>query len=142
MQEKNENFDVIKKRILEFVEKQKIGKYNFYGKAGLSQSNFAGKSMLSALSSAKITEILMLFPELSPDWLLLGKGEMLRKEGEKTTENTEEFVVSEKIFRELLEKNEELNRHIGRLEAELEHCKKAGAPQAEHATFAVAAGEK
>ena len=139
MQEKNENFDVIKKRILEFVEKQKIGKYNFYGKAGLSQSNFAGKSMLSALSSAKITEILMLFPELSPDWLLLGKGEMLRK---NDVENAVDGMVPEKIFLELLEKNEELNRHIGRLEAELEHCKKAVAPQAEHATFAVAAGEK
>ena len=136
MQEKNENFDVIKKRILEFVEKQKIGKYNFYGKAGLSQSNFAGKSMLSALSSAKITEILMLFPELSPDWLLLGKGEMLRK---NDMENTEEFVVSEKIFRELLEKNEELNRRIGRLEAELEAAKKAAvAPAAESAGCAVA----
>lgn len=139
MQEKNENFDVIKKRILEFVEKQKIGKYNFYGKAGLSQSNFAGKSMLSALSSAKITEILMLFPELSPDWLLLGKGEMLRK---SDVENATEVMVPEKIFLELLEKNAELNRQVGRLEAELEAAKKGTAPQGENATFAVAAGEK
>lgn len=134
-----DNFDDIKKRLLEFVVKQKVGKYNFYGKIGLSASNFAGKSMYSALSSQKIVEILNTFPELSPDWLLLGKGEMLRQ---NTVENVPEGMVSEKIFRELLEKNEELNRHIGRLEAELEHCKKAVAPQAEHATFAVAAGEK
>lgn len=35
--------------------------------------------MESSLSSAKISEILIIFPELSADWLLLEKGEMLRK---------------------------------------------------------------
>lgn len=39
--------------------------------------------MESSLSSAKIAEILIIFPELSPDWLLLEKGEMLRKNNGK-----------------------------------------------------------
>lgn len=34
--------------------------------------------MESSLASSKITEILMRYPELNSDWLLLGKGEMLR----------------------------------------------------------------
>ena len=34
--------------------------------------------MESSLSSAKITEILNKFPDLNSDWLLLGRGEMLR----------------------------------------------------------------
>lgn len=39
--------------------------------------------MESSLSSAKISEILIIFPELSADWLLLEKGEMLRKNNAK-----------------------------------------------------------
>lgn len=34
--------------------------------------------MESSLASSKITEILMQYPELNSDWLLLGRGEMLR----------------------------------------------------------------
>lgn len=34
--------------------------------------------MESSLASSKITEILMQYPDLNSDWLLLGRGEMLR----------------------------------------------------------------
>lgn len=79
MEEKNERkIDEIKLRLLDFAEKQHIPKYKFYEKISTPQSNFGGKSMESSLSSAKITEILIIFPELNPDWLLLGKGDMLR----------------------------------------------------------------
>lgn len=87
MAKKNvENLDEIKLRILQFLEIQKFGKYSFYNKIGLSASNFAGKSLESALSSTKISEILHIFPDLNPDWLLLGKGQMLRTDS--TTETT------------------------------------------------------
>ena len=52
---------------------------DFYKKISVPQSNFGGKSLESSLSSAKIAEILFIFPELSADWLLLEKGEMLRR---------------------------------------------------------------
>ena len=54
----------------------------FYEKISVPQSNFGGKSMESSLSSAKITEILNKFPDLNSDWLLLGRGEMLRSLGQ------------------------------------------------------------
>lgn len=80
MEEKNaQNFDEIKCRLLQFAEHQGIPKYKFYEKILVSPSNFAGKSAESNLSSSKIAEILRIFPELSADWLLLEKGEMLRK---------------------------------------------------------------
>ena len=80
MQDKNERkIDCIKLRLLQFAEHQGIPKGDFYKKISVPQSNFGGKSMESSLSSAKISEILIIFPELSPDWLLLEKGEMLRK---------------------------------------------------------------
>ena len=131
-----ENFDIIKQRLLLFLEKQKIKKYDFYQKVDLSPSNFGGKGLQSSLSAVKISEILNIFPELNPDWLLLEKGEMLRK---NESESVISGMVPEKIFRELLEKNAELNREIGRLEAELESAKKAAvAPAAESAGCAAA----
>lgn len=125
-----------KERILHYIERKNISKNKFYTLTGVSNGVLDKKSELSISTIEKICST---FPDLSLDWILFEKGEMLRQ---NTVENVPEGMVSEKIFRELLEKNEELNRHIGRLEAELEHCKKAGAPQAEPATFAVAAGEK
>ena len=119
-----ENFDEIKQRLLLFLEKQKIKKYDFYQKIDVSPSNFGGKGLQSSLSASKISEILTILPELNPDWLLLEKGEMLRK---SDVENATEVMVPEKIFLELLEKNAELNRQVGRLEAELEAAKKGTA---------------
>ena len=84
MQDKKERkIDEIKLRLLQFAEHQGIPKGDFYKKISVPQSNFGGKSMESSLSSAKISEILIIFPELSADWLLLEKGEMLRKNNGK-----------------------------------------------------------
>lgn len=86
MEEKNtQNFDEIKGRLLQFAEHQGIPKYKFYEKISVAPSNFAGKSAESNLSSSKIAEILRIFPELSADWLLLEKGEMLRKNTPKNS---------------------------------------------------------
>ena len=80
MEEKNkQKNDAIKCRLLQFAEHQGIPKMDFYKKISVPQSNFGGKSLESSLSSAKIAEILFIFPELSADWLLLEKGEMLRR---------------------------------------------------------------
>ena len=67
---------------------------------------------------------------------MLGKGEIIKK---NDADNVIKDGFSEKIFRELLEKNAELNREIGRLEAELAASKKAAvAPAAESAGCAAA----
>ena len=79
MQRKNiTNFDEIKLRLLQFAEQQGIPKGKFYEKISIPSSNFSGKGAESAISSDKIVQILNLFPELNSDWLLLGRGEMLR----------------------------------------------------------------
>lgn len=79
MQRKNiTNFDEIKLRLLQFAEQQGIPKGKFYEKISIPSSNFSGKGAESAISSDKIVQILNLFPDLNSDWLLLGRGEMLR----------------------------------------------------------------
>lgn len=70
--------DCVKERLLQFAEIQGIPKMEFYKKISVVQSNFSGKGGESALSTDKIMQILIQFPELNSDWLLLGRGEMLR----------------------------------------------------------------
>ena len=71
----------IKEKILSYLEATGKVKADFYKAIGASPSNFKGAGKNSALSSDKIVEILTLYPDLSPDWLLNGIGEMLRTPG-------------------------------------------------------------
>ena len=71
----------IKEKILSYLEATGKVKADFYKAIGASPSNFKGAGKNSALSSDKIAEILTLYPDLSPDWLLNGIGEMLRIPG-------------------------------------------------------------
>lgn len=68
----------IKEKILTYLDTTGKIKAEFYKAIGASPSNFKGAGKKSALSSDKIAEILTLYPDLSPDWLLNGIGEMLR----------------------------------------------------------------
>ena len=78
MTEKNQNFDEIKQRILLFAENQGIKKGDLYKKIDISQSNFSGEGAKSSLKSENIIKVLIAFPDLNPEWLLLGRGGMLR----------------------------------------------------------------
>lgn len=63
---------------MQFAESQKIPKTKFFEQNQLAASNFSGKGAESALSTDKIVQILTCYPELNSEWLLLGRGEMLR----------------------------------------------------------------
>ena len=76
--------DVVKERLVQFAKSQGLMMMDFYKKISISQSNFSGEGANSALSTDKIIHILITYPELSADWLLLEKGEMLRKSAQKT----------------------------------------------------------
>ena len=73
-----ENLAEIKQRILFYLKNQRIKKEDFYNKIGANSSNFRGKSLKSELSGDTIAKISTIYPEINPDWLLTGKGEMLR----------------------------------------------------------------
>lgn len=70
----------IKARILQFIDNQKIAKEKFCTQVGIDSSNLRGITLESDPNARIIAKILTEFPELSPDWLLIGKGEMLRSE--------------------------------------------------------------
>lgn len=82
-----------KERILTFIKEMNIKQTDFFMQIEVAPSNFKGSAKKSELGSDKIVKILSLYPDLSPDWLLLGTGDMLRNNKEranlsiKTVEN-------------------------------------------------------
>ncbi len=131
-----ENFNQIKKRMLEYADKKGISVRKLCEIISVNSSNFAAANLKSSINSDALCRFLSSFPDVNIEYILFGKGEILRKE---EVEISVKDGFSEKIFRELLEKNAELNRRIGRLEAELEVAKKAAvAPAAESAGCAAA----
>lgn len=112
----NQSFDEIKARILQYVEFQKIPKGKFFEKIDSAPSNFAGIGLKSGFTSAKIVKVLTVFPDLNPDWLLLGKGEMLRGSVPETPSDT--------TLSALLDRISDLAQDVGRLQAENAELKK------------------
>ncbi len=70
---------MIKDRIIQLIEFKGIAKENFYKKIGVTSANFRGKAKESDVSSITIAKILSEIPDARPEWLLTGKGEMLKQ---------------------------------------------------------------
>lgn len=70
----------IKENILQFIDKQRITKEEFCKKTGIASSNFRGSGMKSEIGGDKIVKILSEYTDLNPNWLLTGKGEMLKSD--------------------------------------------------------------
>ncbi|MGQ1929031.1 transcriptional regulator [Ornithobacterium rhinotracheale] len=68
----------IKERILYLLDMKGVAKSTFFPKIGMTYGNFTGKSKETPLNSDAIGNILSEFPDLNPEWLLTGKGEMLK----------------------------------------------------------------
>ena len=130
-------FTTIKERIIEVLDLKGVSKNKFYQESGITYGILSQKNELKCDSLVKF---LTIFPDVNPEYILLGKGSILRESDKILSENGENFAVSEKIFREILEENKKLNREIGRLEAEVENLKKADAHQAESANCVDVAG--
>ena len=79
IQRKMEKTSPIKENILYFLEKQGITKTDFCEKTGISYANMKGKGLYSEIGGTQIGKILSTYSDLSPEWLLTGKGEMLRE---------------------------------------------------------------
>lgn len=73
-----DNILTIKERILTFLKELNIKKVDFFNTTGIQSSNFKGKNMSSQPGGDMIVKILTLYPDISADWLLTGRGSMLR----------------------------------------------------------------
>lgn len=108
----------IKERILQFIENQEITKKDFCDKTKISYANMRGKSLFSEIGGEQISEILSQYGEISPEWLLLGKGEMLRNDQPQTTTHSDENVsrLISILENTLKEKDSQINRLLSIIE--------------------------
>ena len=68
----------VKERVLLIAEKKGISKTEFFKDVGLSYANFKGGQKNTALSSDAMIAILTRHPDISPAWLLMDEGKMMR----------------------------------------------------------------
>ncbi|SKB63371.1 Phage repressor protein C, contains Cro/C1-type HTH and peptisase s24 domains [Soonwooa buanensis] len=71
---------MIKERIIQLIENKKLPKEEFYIKIGMTSASFRGKAKETPLNSTAIENILSLIPDVNPNWLITGQGEMLKKD--------------------------------------------------------------
>lgn len=75
MQEKEQNISPIKSRILYLIDNMSISKRDFYSKTGISRGTLESKTGITEDTLAKF---IATYPEISLDWLILGRGEITR----------------------------------------------------------------
>ena len=114
MQEKSP----IKKNILQYIEYKGISKYKFYQETGITRGVLDQNNGMSEENTARF---IAQYPEVSTDWLLTGKGAMLR--GQSAPEVAP--PPSEPAFPGFIEEIKSLSVKVGRLEAENEHLRAA-----------------
>ena len=67
----------IKERVLQLAENVEVSKQEFFRKINITYGNFTGEKKKRPLNSDAIENILLIYPQTNPAWLLTGKGKML-----------------------------------------------------------------
>lgn len=83
----------MKERLLQLIEFLQTNVSQF--EKNISVSNGAIRNAMGrnrGLNSDVLSKILDVYPNISPDWLILGKGEMLRSDAPKTVSSSADSV--------------------------------------------------
>lgn len=91
----------VKQRLMEFIRHLNISSREFCRNVGVSQTYVS--SMRSSLQPDKLLRIIKKYPELNPDWLMTGNGEMIRKVPHTLMSDRERIVeIGADVFRDKL----------------------------------------
>lgn len=92
---------MIKDRIIQLIEYKGIAKESFYKKIGVTSANFRGKAKESDVVSVTIAKILSEIPDVNTEWLLTGKGSMLKPNSlqliDKNRKTTDRVIEDQEI---------------------------------------------
>lgn len=78
MQENKQEKSPIKQKILLYLAQKNISQYEFYKNTGITRGILTQNN---GISEDNISRFLAYYPEVNAEWLLTGKGEMLKDEG-------------------------------------------------------------
>ncbi|WP_163401187.1 S24 family peptidase [Flavobacterium fluviatile] len=87
------NFSTQKERILQFIENKGISKNKFYIQTGISNGILDKKS---GLSMETVEKFYSTYSEINPEWLLTGKGSMLKEDLNVLSEPSAHYTREEK----------------------------------------------
>jgi transcriptional regulator len=90
-------FSNIKERVLYISENKGITREKFFDDLGITYGNFKGKAKEKALSSDVLAKIITKYPDINPEWLLTGNGDMLKSEIATEVINTPRVEIIEPI---------------------------------------------
>lgn len=107
------------KRIQELIAYLDISEREFCRRVGMS---YGYMSKVKDVGASKLTNILIAYPNISADWLLLGKGSMLRDLGNSKPDHSQNNQEEVSLLRK--ECNDKGNRIIELME-EVERLKNA-----------------
>lgn len=106
----------IKERVLLIANNQEVSKEEFFENLGLKYGNFKGKAKDTSLSSDAVANILTMYPDINPVWLLTGEGEMTSGGRYKPYGDINDNIVQER-FQEVLKSiglpKEEISKRLG-----------------------------
>jgi len=88
MQEKS----LIKKNILQFLEKQNISKYQFYKETGITRGVLDQNNGMSEENTAKF---LAYYTNINVEWLITGNGPIFKNEQDASEKGLSVGIVSE-----------------------------------------------
>lgn len=118
---KNLTFDLTE-RVKQIIEYYGLNPYSMSVKISVSEGTI--RKFLAGQIGMKVetlTKILTIFDEISSDWLILGKGEMLRKNvQESVTPQPADNAMYEKVVADLRSELAAAYRTIGQLEYRLQ----------------------
>ena len=106
-------FSIVKQRILQYLDYKSITNYKFYQETGISNGILSQKN---GLSEENIVRFLSVYRDVSPNWLLTGEGEMLKKR--QKSEETETDREWKDLYYEQKSLLENQTKMIERLENE------------------------
>lgn len=76
-----QNFAPIKQRILQVIDLKQDIKAKIFALLEVSKSNFSGKGLFSEVGADVVSKFLNVYPDVNPEWLLTGRGSMLKDQG-------------------------------------------------------------
>jgi hypothetical protein len=104
-------------RLEEFLDKKGDAVTSLAKQVGVSYAYFSStRRMGSELGLNKIIKILQLYPDLSPDWLLLGAGLMIRN---SSLHNIDKLLERDKQLRELHKDLTKMQKQIADMQTKI-----------------------
>lgn len=102
---------MIKERIIQLIEYKRFVKEVFFKKIGVTSANFRGMAKNTPVNSNTIENIFTEIPDLNLEWLITGRGEMLKENDNTEYKNKYISCLEEKdiLHNEIRSLTERLN---------------------------------